>query len=129
MSAVTITGEVSTSTLNPDPNIQATKTAYEDIPLGRMCYVKSDDTFALATGAAANAAALPFGISVRAAKAGQPVTVRHACQFGAVTGQSPGARLYLGTAGGFDTAATTGGTVPIAIVMDASNIYVLPPTR
>jgi hypothetical protein len=130
MAALTRVGTPSTATLNPSPSQQHTLPASTDLSAGDMVYIKSDGTFAKADGTAADAKALPFGMAVRSAKSGQPVTARHGCQFRYGSGLTPGARYYVDTtAGGLNTAATTGGTVPVAFAVDAENIFVLAPTR
>lgn len=101
--------------------------AGEAIAVGDACYIKSDGLVWLATGAAANAAARVRGFAAKPAAAGEPITIMHAVNFGYVTGAALGADLYLsGTVpGGLADAASTGGTSPIAFVVDANRIRVL----
>lgn len=99
-----------------------------DIAAGDACYIKSDGLVYPATGAAANAAALVDGFAQVPAKFAQnsPVTLFDGIEMYYPTGQNPGTRLFLsGTnPGGFATVASTGGTVPIAKVIDATRIRV-----
>lgn len=94
------------------------------------CYVKASDGYIYkATGAAANAAARVRGFSAKSASLGQPVTLIFSSTTGYGINLTPGTDLFLsGTvAGGLADAASTGGTAPIAFVVDASRIYLLPP--
>lgn len=100
--------------------------AGEDLDWMDPCYIKSDGKVWKATGAAANAAAKVDGYAAMPAKAaqGDAVTLIRDCVVGWTNTGTPGARLYLSaTAGGLDTAATTGGTAPIGFVIDAGRVY------
>ena len=99
-----------------------------DIAAGDACYIKSDGLVYPATGAAANAAALVDGFALVPAKFGQssPISLYDRVDLYYPTGKNPGTRLYLsGTvAGGLADAASTGGTIAIAKVIDATRIRV-----
>lgn len=101
--------------------------AGEAIAAGDACYVKASDGLVYkATGAAANAAAKVRGFAAKAADAGFAVTLLtkgvHIAYGPNTSGTSTaaGTDLYLsGTvAGGLADAASTGGTVPVAWVID-----------
>lgn len=99
--------------------------AGEDIDAGAPCYIKAADGKAyMSNGAAANAAAKVNGFALKGCYAGQPVTLAGpGVRFGYGSGLTPGAPLYLAaTAGRLDTAATTGGTAPIAFAPNATDI-------
>lgn len=102
--------------------------AGEDIAVGAPCYIKAaDGKIYNSNGTAANEAAKVDGFSPRNAKAGQALTLYgRGTRFGWSTGLTPGQPLYLGTtAGGLDTAATVGGTVPIARAINDTDIRVI----
>lgn len=112
------------STLMVNPLLSG-KIAGEDIPVLCPCYLHTDNKVYKASGAAANAAAVLYGWSCRAAKLGQPVTLAQGP--GPVAKYSdglltPGQKLYLGAAGALDTAATTGDAVGIAQAFSADLI-------
>lgn len=100
--------------------------AGEDLVAGDVVYIKaSDGKLWKATGAAANEAARVVGMIQVAAKAGEAVTYWEAVRFAygpkiSGTPVNPGVPLYLsGTvAGGLADAASTGGLVPVAYVVD-----------
>jgi hypothetical protein len=102
--------------------------AGEDIAILDACYVKSDGKVWRSNGTADNAAAKFDGIAAQAASAGQGVTL-----FGRGTrarysngGLTPAALYYVAaTAGRLDTAATTGGLVPIAKAISANDIRIV----
>lgn len=101
--------------------------AGEDILIGAPCYIKAaDGKLYNSNGVAANEAAKVDGFSPRDAKAGEALTLfGRGARFRWATGLTPGAELYLGaTAGGLDTAATTGGLLPIARVINDTDIRV-----
>lgn len=101
--------------------------AGEAIGVCDACYIKSDGKVWLATGAAANAAARVRGFSAKPASVNEAVTLLEGCIIGYVTGAALGADLFLsGTVpGGLADAASTGGTSPIAFVVDALRIKIL----
>lgn len=106
-----------------------TLTAGEAIAAGDMVYVKSDGKFWKASGAAANAAAKPFGMAAAAAASGEPCTAMHGERFNYATGLTPGASYFLSpdTAGRLADANVTV-TTKHAIAVDAYRIQILPPT-
>ena len=100
--------------------------AGEAIAAGDACYIKSDGKIWKATGAAANAAAKVNGFAAAAAAVGEAVSLYTNCRFHYGASLTPGTVYYLsGTAaGGLDTAASTGGTTPIAQAIDDTRIQV-----
>lgn len=101
--------------------------AGEDLTVGQACYIKSDGKAWKANGTSANAAAVFVGLAAKTTVAGQPVTLLGAnsrWKYG--SGLTPGARYYVSaTAGSLDDAATTGGTVAVAIAIDTTDIMVI----
>ena len=92
---------------------------------GDVVYMHTDGLVYPATGAAANAAARVIGMVEQPTPIGEVCTVWFQGRFAygpnvAGTPSTPGALLYLsGTvAGGLADAASTGGTTPIAWVVD-----------
>lgn len=130
MADIAKSGTPSLATLAPPPSNQLTKITASDIAAGDMVYIKSDDTFALASGAAATAPALWFGIASRAAKSGTPLTAHNGVIYHYGASLTPGARYYLSAdnAGQLVATATTGGTAPCALAVDATRIYVMTPS-
>lgn len=95
---------------------------------GEPCYIKAaDGKIYRSNGVAANEAAKVDGFAARTANPGEPLTLLgKGARFRWSTGLTPGANLYLGaTAGGLDTAATTGGLVPIARAINDTDIRVI----
>jgi hypothetical protein len=99
--------------------------AGENIAQGDACYVASSGSVMRATGAAANAAAKVIGFAAKAADNGEAITLARNVNMGysplvASVAVNPGTDLFLsGTVpGGLADAASTGGTVPIAVVLD-----------
>lgn len=131
MADVSKSGTPSLATLTPPPGNQFTKLTAAKITAGDMVYIKSDDTFALASGAAATAPALWFGMATRTAESGTPLTAVHGVVFNYGASLTPGARYYLSgaTAGALADAASTGGDVACAFAVDATRIYVMTPSR
>jgi predicted RecA/RadA family phage recombinase len=122
---------LSTPAASP-PDLISGLLAGEDIAAGDAVYLKNDGKIWKATGAAANAAAKCIGFAVKAASAGEAVTVARV-NSGIMIGYHPkvggsdvaaGTPLYLsGTvAGGLADAASTGGTAPIAIAIGDGRI-------
>lgn len=129
MAAVAKSGTPSLASVLPPANTKITGlVAGEAIAAGDACYVKSDGKVWLATGAAATAPAKVRGFAAEAAAVDQAVTLFHDVVFKYGSGLTPGADYYLSgtTAGGLDTAASTGGTAPVAFAVDATRIYVMP---
>ena len=100
--------------------------AGEALLAGAPCYIKaSDGKVYMSNGTAANEAARVHGITGKAYTVGKAVTLLGiGTRVGyAASGLTPGAPLYVGTtAGRFDTAATTGGTSPVAIAVDTTDV-------
>ena len=102
--------------------------AGEDLAACDFCYIKgSDGKVYKADGTAANEKARLAGVTPKAVKSGQvvdllgaPLRMRYAS-----SGLTPGALLYLAaTAGGLDTATTTGDAVGVAQAINATDIRV-----
>ena len=107
----------------------------EALAAGDMVYRKaSDDKLYKANGTAATAPALALGMVLRDADVGEDsVTAYHGVEvyYAPAANLTNKDRLYVSaTAGNLADAATTGGTVPVAIVTDDSKgiIYVMHPT-
>lgn len=122
---------VSLSTRGPCPAHRLSgKVADVALTAGDLVYKKSNDKIAKADGTAANALALAIGMVLADCSAGEACTVFSGCLINYATGMTPGARLYASaTAGSLDDAATTGGTVAVAYVWDATQIFLFSPTR
>jgi hypothetical protein len=87
------------------------------------CYIKSDGLVYQSTGAAVNAAAKVNGYCVGGAAIGAQVYLCYEIVAYYGTGLTPGSFVFLGTAAGtLDSAATTGGTGLIGIVLDSQRI-------
>ena len=111
---------------NPSANKITGLLAGEALTVGDACYIKSDGKVWKSVGAAANAAAKVDGWCLVAAAVGDGVTLLFDVNIEYAAGMTPGARLYLSaTAGLLDDAATTGGTAPVAFVIDATRIRAL----
>lgn len=128
MAALSKSGTPSLCTTNPgnECRISGLK-AGEAIEAGDACYVKSDGKVWKSTGAAANAAAVVDGFAAIAAPVGESCTLYTDVNFRYGAGMTPGAPFYLSgtTAGGLDTVASTGGTLPVAFAVDATRIHVM----
>lgn len=99
------------------------KYAGENITAGDVVYVASDSTLMKSNGTAANAAAVGGWIAAGDAVAGDPLTAYRNVSFWYGSGLTPGAPYYVATtAGGLDSAPTTGGTVVVARAIDANRI-------
>ena len=102
--------------------------AGEDLDLCAPVYIAAaDGKVYMSDGSAANEAAGIDGFTARAVKQGQPVTMFGAgTRMGYGTGLTPGAVYYIAaTAGRLDTAATTGGLVPVAKAITSTDIRVI----
>lgn len=102
--------------------------AGEDILCGAPVYIKAaDGKLYNSNGTAVAEAAKVDGFSSRDALSGQALTVYgKGTRFRYGTALTPGTNLFLAaTAGRLDTAATTGGLVPIARVIDTTDIRVI----
>jgi len=128
MAALAKSGVPSLSTTQPSAAQQVGSglLAGEAIAAGDACYIKaSDGKVYRSNGTAANEASKVHGFAPSAAPVGGAVTLLTDVDFRYGSGLTPGASYYLGTAaGGLDTAATTGGTTPIAFALDAIRIRV-----
>ena len=103
--------------------------AGEALDAAAPCYIKgSDGKVYMSNGTAANEAARCLGFTPKAYAAGEPVTLfEGGAEFEYGAGMTPGAPLYVGgTKGRLDTAATTGGTTPVAYAKTAKVIRTLP---
>ena len=103
--------------------------AGEALDIAAPCYIKSSDgKIYMSNGTAANEAAEIAGWTPKAYAIGQTVTLyKDGVRFKYGSSLTPGDFLYLGaTAGRLDSAATTGGTSPIAQVIDTTDIMTLP---
>ena len=114
----------SLSSITPPQNDQITGLlAGEAIAAGDVCYIHTDGLIYRSIGTADNAAAKAVGIAPGAAAAGQACTLYRNVQFAYGSGLTPGALYYVaGTAGRLDTAATTGGLVPVAFAVTTERI-------
>lgn len=124
MAAVAISGTPSLASVTNQVNSLAGLLAGEAIGAGLACYIKSDGKVWLATGAAANAAAKVYGFAAQAASSGEAVTLVWDVRLRYGAGMTPGTQLFLSTGGTLVDAATTGGTAPIGVVVDATRIHV-----
>jgi hypothetical protein len=129
MSAVAKSGNPSLSSMNLDPGAQKLPAfiAGEALNAGDACYIKASDGLVYrSTGAAANAAAKVRGFAPTLINIGEPVSLIFNVALSYGSGLTPGSDYYLSgtTAGGLDTATSTGGTAPIAFAIDATRVYV-----
>lgn len=124
MAAVPKSGTPSLASVTNQVNSLAGLLAGEAIAAGDACYIKSDGKVWIATGAAANAAAKVYGFAAQAASVGEAVTLVWDCRLRYGAGMTPGTQLFLSTGGALVDAATTGGTAPIGVVVDATRIHV-----
>lgn|SRR5690242_6706963 len=126
MSALSKSGKPSPATTNFGYEHKHALIAGEAIAQGDACYIKSDGKAWLATGAAANAAAVVDGFAMSDCVAGDAVTLVFGITINYGSGMTPGTAYYLSgtTAGGLDTATSTGGTVVVARAVDATRLYV-----
>jgi hypothetical protein len=128
MAEVTKTGTPTVSTAAPigAEHRLTGLTAGEEIAAGDAVYIKASDGLVYkATGAAANEAARVAGFAPTPASAGEAVSIYRGMNVAygpkvAAVAVNPGTPLYLsGTvAGGLADAASTGGTIAIAYVID-----------
>lgn len=127
MAAIAKSGTPSLSTaIPPTSNSVSGLYAGEALSAGDACYIKtSDGKVYKSTGAAANAAAVVDGFALSDCPIGEALSLYWGVNLRYGAGLSPGSFAYLDTtAGGLSDAATTGGTVPIGRVIDATRIYV-----
>ena len=129
MAAVTKGTRPSMATLVPgDEHLISGYLAGEAIEAGDMCYRKAADGLIWrCTGAAANEAAIPWGMALDDCVAGDAVTLAHGVKMGykplvSSTPVAVNAVLYIGVNGKFDSAATTGDAVGSARVFDTDGM-------
>jgi hypothetical protein len=125
MASITKVVPVSIATPLPDPEHSLSGLyAGEAIAGGDACYINSaDGKLWRSTGAAANAAAVVDGYAASDAAIGDPLTIYYGIRFQYGSGLTPGSFVYLDTvAGGLSTTVTTGGTLVIGRVIDATRI-------
>lgn len=127
MASVAKSGTVSLSTaIPPTTNSVSGLYAGEQINSGDACYIKtSDGKVYRSNGTAANAAAVVDGFALSDCPSGEVLSLYWGVNLRYGANLSPGTFVYLDTtAGGLSDAATTGGTVPIGRVIDATRIWV-----
>jgi hypothetical protein len=104
-------------------------TAGEDLLAIAPCYIKTSDGLVYqSNGTAATEPAEFAGVTPRAVKAGQPVTLFSlgACfRLSAFSGQAGDKLFIAATAGRWDTAATTGDAVGTARILDNERIQII----
>jgi hypothetical protein len=121
MAAVAKSGTPSPSTMIPGGNcfVGSDMKAGEAIAAGDACQITTTGKVIRSTGAAANQAARVHGFAAAAAALNEAITLLTDMDFHYGSGLTPGIPVYLSgtTAGGLDTAASTGGTAPIGFVL------------
>ena len=125
MASISKVTPVSISTAAPDAEHSLSGLyAGEAIAAGDACYIKTaDGKLWRSIGTAANAAAVVDGFAASDAAVGDPLSVYYNIRFRYGASLQPGTYVYLDTvAGGLSDTATTGGTVPIGRVIDATRI-------
>lgn len=107
-----VNASVDASTAMYAPRVDDGVVAGEDLPAGCPCYIKSDGKAWKCDGSTTGAASKFDGVTPKLYKTGEPVVL-----FGVGTrvhmfdaDQTPGALMYVGAAGAWDNAATTGDT-------------------
>jgi hypothetical protein len=100
--------------------------AGEALAAGDACYIKtSDGKVWRSNGTSANAAAVVDGFTPSDVPIGESVTLMWHVNFRYGAALNPGSFVYLDTnPGALNDTATTGGTVPIGRVIDATRIFV-----
>lgn len=131
MAVVAKSGTPSLSDILPQPaNRLSELLAGVAIAAGDLCRVHSDGTVRLTDGTAVNASALYDGVALKAASVGEGITLGRGVVLRYGAGLTPGARYYASaTPGGLEDAATTGGTVPVACAINATEVYFFHPNR
>lgn len=126
MADIAKSGTPSPSTVTTQFNSLAGLIAGEAIAAGDACYIKSDGKAWKSTGAAANAAAQVYGYACQAATVNEAVTLAYDVRFRYGAGMTPGTKVFLSgaVAGAIADAASTGGTAPIGVVVDATRVHV-----
>lgn len=124
MADIAKSGTPSLASVTSQVNSLASLKAGEAIAAGDACYIKSDGLAWKSTGAAANAAAQVYGYACQAASVGEAVTLAYDVRFRYGAAMTPGTKIFLSaTAGLIGDAATTGGTAPIGVVVDATRVH------
>jgi hypothetical protein len=127
VAAIAKSGTPSLSSLNLDPGAQKLPAliAGEDLAAMDACYINASGLVIRSTGAAASAAAKVRGYAPTSIKSGEPVSLIFNVSVNYGSGLTLGSDVFLSgaTAGGLDTAVSTGGTAPIGFVEDATRIY------
>jgi hypothetical protein len=127
VTSIAKTGNVSLATSAPPSSSSVSGFhAGEALASGDACYIKtSDGLIYRSIGTAVNAAAVVDGFTLSAVPIGEAVTLYWNVNLRYGAGLSPGSFAYLDTvAGGLNDTATTGGTVAIGRVIDATRIWV-----
>lgn len=119
---------------DPGPHQTHGRAATGGLKAGDLVYLADASgvpTLTKADGTAATAPALSVGMVLKDSPAGEKAVAWSGVEVKyAASGLTAGARVYASaTAGAIDDGATTGGTVPIGIVVNATNIYILPINR
>ena len=125
MAAIAKSGVPSLATVTNQVNSLSGLIAGEAIAAGDACYIKSDGKAWLADGTAADALAQVYGYACQAASVGEAVTLAYDVRFRYGAGLTPGTKVFLSAAtpGALADAATTGGSAPIGVVVDATRIH------
>ncbi|HEU4588148.1 MAG TPA: hypothetical protein VFS11_05855 [Gemmatimonadales bacterium] len=103
--------------------------AGEALVAGDAVYIKSDGKLWKSNGTAVNAAAACIGFAAGDTDAGEACTVfgiGSRWRYDKAGGLTPGANYYIAaTAGRLDTAATTGGLVPVAKAVSTTDLILI----
>lgn len=126
MATITKVGTPSISTTTPCPAHHISGlNAGEAIAAGDLVYVATTGLVMKANGTAATAPARARGMALQAAAINEGVSIYSGVNVRYGSGMTPGTSLFVSaTAGLIDDAATTGGTVPIGFVIDATRIRI-----
>ena len=126
MAVITKNGKPGLGTTVPPTSCSVSSLlAGEAIAQGDACYWKaSDGKVYRSNGTAANEAATVDGFALEDVPAGEYLSLYWDINLFYGTGLTPGLVYLAATAGALDTAATTGGTVPIGrILPDGKRIW------
>lgn len=116
------------SIATPAPDVEHSLSglyAGEAIAAGDACYIKSADGKVYRSNGttASDPSNVVDGYAAGDCPAGEPLSLYYGIRFRYGAGLTPGTFVYLDTnAGGLNTAATTGGTIIIGRVIDATRI-------
>lgn len=127
MATLTASGTPSLATVLPcRAHDISGKLAGEALAAGDLVYIKSDGLLWKSNGTSANAAAQCAGMVLVATAVGEAASVYFDVAIRYAAGSlTPGKQLFVSaTAGKIDDAATTGGTAPIGVVLDATRILI-----